>query len=294
MPKLVKKPQGGYFFSRWKGQAMGTIGKAYCALLTVQCIFAGWNIIGSMAFRGGMVSPLSMTLIRQMGASLLLMCLSLHQKTFRAPERSDMPTAFAFGVVGGLWYAPDLTAPPRDVLTSCLQHAAMLQYRAVGTCAISAQPLHLTPTLVPQMTTPGLAAIYDGPLMPVVTSVVTVLCGIELLPVDRRNRAVQFFSILTSSIGASMIVVATGDAITDGGHPSASHSSSTTYALGNGLLFVECLSMVWGYPSFAAPRTLAGGQCSGSVTDTTQTHLHLPAARCACCRLGCWCCRSRC
>jgi hypothetical protein len=163
----------------------------------------------------------------------------------------------------------------------------MLQYRAVGTCALSAQPLHLTPYTRPADDDPGpgrnlrWAADAGGDV--------------------RRHGSLRYRAPSGRQAKPRRPVLFHPDVehrrIDDcrrhwrrhhrRGSPERFAQQQHDICAGERLAVCRVPLYGMGLPQLCrAPRKLAGGQCSGSVTDTTLTHLHLPAARCACSQAG--------
>jgi drug/metabolite transporter (DMT)-like permease len=148
--------------------------QAHLACLGVQTIFSGWNILGSVALNEGSASPMTYTLIRGIGSSILLgsICAFYLKVDPLLPQHWDIPRILLFGMVGG-----------------------------------SVMPVFFLFGL--QLTTPTVSAIYDGPLMPVVVLILTVGCGIERLPKLCLETLKLIGFVAISVCGAIMIILNT-------------------------------------------------------------------------------------
>jgi hypothetical protein len=96
---------------------------AHLACLSVQTLFSGWNIIGSLAlnYRGSgdqaTPSPLAFTLVRQIGAAAVMCSIAVGNGSKLVPRPQDYVRVIVFGLAGGcgmpvfFLYGLQLTTP---------------------------------------------------------------------------------------------------------------------------------------------------------------------------------------
>jgi len=202
--------------SKFFGSATYT---AHAAAFSSQLIFAGWNIIGTLVLRED-AGPLLWILIRNVGALVLFAGMSWRQQQqyrnrissqemFWLPRREHAMEVLLFGMVSGV-----------------------------------AMPFFYLNGL--KLTTATLGAIYDGPLMPVFCSAMTLVLGIEHLA-PGWGAVQQVASIVLSAVGAVVLVLNTSIAHHEADHviteAGKTTDTQTAFFLGNVFLLLECLCM---------------------------------------------------
>jgi len=143
---------------------------AHAAAAATQLIFAGWNILGTLALRDS-ADPMGLILIRQFGSGAVLALVAVSQSQLVFPEPPHLATIMWFGFIGGC------------VMPVCFTYGL-------------------------QLTTPTIGSIFDGPLMPVSTSAIALACGIESLAQGRKGQQ-QLGSIALAVISAIVLVLNT-------------------------------------------------------------------------------------
>jgi len=193
---------------------MSTVPHLCCVI--AQAIFALWTIIGGStltsafdsSFQPQPMSSFNFIFARLLGGSAFMF-------TFTAYQRHQQPDA----------------TPPWKILPAPQHTRRVLLFALCGGLVMP----HAFLFGLAKTQSPVLAAVCDGPLLPVATSLLALLVGQEKLPVDPQAQIRQLLALVGCVAGAVVVIVSAAPATDDGGIG----VSSFDFGLGVAALLLE-------------------------------------------------------